>query len=237
MASTERMPVIDKTTAPLQEPTSAGRTDRRALLKAATASALAASAIGAVASSAAARQATPAATPVAALLGAPGELTVYSGRSEDLIAGVIEIVEVTGEIDAQVSYGSTGEMAIKLLEEGENTPASLFVAQDAGALGQLANEGRLAPLPQAILDRVDPRFASPDGLWVWTLRPGPGAGVQHRPCDGGSASGFDARPHGRGVDRQGGLGAHECLVPVPCHGNADPDRRGRHPGLATGHDR
>lgn len=112
-------------------------------------------------------QATPSASPAAtALLGAGGELVIYSGRSEDLITGVIEIIETTGDIEAQVSYGSTGEMAIKLLEEGENTPASLFIAQDAGALGQLANEGRLAPLPQEILDRVDPRFVSPDGLWV-----------------------------------------------------------------------
>lgn len=107
-----------------------------------------------------------AATPGAAVLGAPGELTIYSGRSENLIAGVIEIVEVEGEIDAQVSYGSTGEMAIKILEEGGNSPASLFIAQDAGALGQLAAEGRLATLPEEILGRVDPRFVSPDGLWV-----------------------------------------------------------------------
>jgi iron(III) transport system substrate-binding protein len=112
-----------------------------------------------------AQEASPVATP-AALLGAPGELTIYSGRSEDLIAGVIEIIEIEGEIDAQVSYGSTGEMAIKILEEGGNSPASLFISQDAGALGQLGAEGRLTTLPEEILGRVDPRFVDPEGLWV-----------------------------------------------------------------------
>jgi iron(III) transport system substrate-binding protein len=136
---------------------------RRDLLRA-SAGVLAATAAGIPVSHTLA-QASPEATP-AAMLGAPGELTVYSGRSENLIAGVIDLIEQEGDIDAQVSYGSTGEMAIKLLEEGNNSPASLFIAQDAGALGQLAAEGRLAPLPESVLSRVDPRFVSADGLWV-----------------------------------------------------------------------
>lgn len=140
--------------------------DRRSVLKGAAAGALGMAAIASGSSLVTAQVASPAATPMAALLGASGKLTIYSGRSEDLIAGVIDIIENDGEIDAQVSYGSTGEVAIRILEEGPNSPASLFIAQDAGALGQLANEGRLALLPPEILDRVDPRFVSPDGLWV-----------------------------------------------------------------------
>ncbi|MDQ3655787.1 MAG: iron ABC transporter substrate-binding protein [Chloroflexota bacterium] len=139
--------------------------NRRTVLKGVAGSALGFAAMSTGLPLATAQVASPAAAP-AALLGAPGELTIYSGRSEDLIAGVIDIIESDGEIDAQVSYGSTGEIAIRILEEGTNSPASLFIAQDAGALGQLANEGRLAPLPAEILDRVDPRFVSPDGLWV-----------------------------------------------------------------------
>jgi len=140
--------------------------NRRSVLKGLGGGALGVAAMGAGTRVASAQGATPAATPGAELLGAPGELTIYSGRSEDLIAGVIDIVETNGEIDAQVSYGSTGEIAVRILEEGTNSPASLFIAQDAGALGQLANEGRLAPLPDAILGRVDSRFVSPEGLWV-----------------------------------------------------------------------
>lgn len=144
--------------------------DRRSLLKGVAGGAVGLVAMASGSALASAQAATPVATPVATqvagLLGAPGELVIYSGRSEDLIAGVIDIIESEGEIDAQVSYGSTGEMAIKILEEGTNSPASLFIAQDAGALGQLANEGRLAPLPDELLSRVDPRFVSPDGLWV-----------------------------------------------------------------------
>jgi iron(III) transport system substrate-binding protein len=104
--------------------------------------------------------ATPAATPVG------GSVTIYSGRNEELIGPAIETAsELTG-VNAEVRFGGTAEMAATLLEEGSNTPASLFVSQDAGALGQLANEGLLAELPEDILERVDPRFRSPEGYWV-----------------------------------------------------------------------
>lgn len=108
--------------------------------------------------------ASPAASPVA--LGQPGDLVIYSGRNEELIGPAIELCAEPTGVTAEVRYGSTAEQVALLLEEGENSPASLFIAQDAGALGQLAAEGRLAPLPGEVLNRVDERFRSPDGLWV-----------------------------------------------------------------------
>jgi iron(III) transport system substrate-binding protein len=57
-------------------------------------------------------------------------------------------------------------MAATILEEGANSPADVYIAQDAGALGALAAEGRLLPLPSDILERVAPQFKSDDGLWV-----------------------------------------------------------------------
>jgi iron(III) transport system substrate-binding protein len=97
---------------------------------------------------------------------AAGSLVVYSGRSENLVAPVIEQFEAATGIDVEVRYGSTSEMAATILEEGANSPADVFFAQDAGALGALALEGRLAQLPAAILDQVDPRFESREGTWV-----------------------------------------------------------------------
>lgn len=105
-----------------------------------------------------------AATPAAAQVG--GTATVYSGRNEELIGPAIEMASEQTGVTAEVRYGGTAELAATLLEEGENTPASVYIAQDAGALGQLANEGLLAELPEDILSQVDERFRSPDGFWV-----------------------------------------------------------------------
>ena len=95
-----------------------------------------------------------------------GSLVIYSGRSENLVGPLIEQFKTATGINVEVRYGSTPEVAATLLEEGANSPADLFFAQDPGGLGAVANAGLLAPLPAAIVDAVKPRFRSPDSLWV-----------------------------------------------------------------------
>jgi iron(III) transport system substrate-binding protein len=96
----------------------------------------------------------------------PGTLVVYSGRSESLVAPIItQFAEATG-IKVDVRYGSTSEMAATLLEEGANSPADVFFAQDPGGLGAVAKAALFAPLPDDVLSKVPERFRSRDGRWV-----------------------------------------------------------------------
>jgi iron(III) transport system substrate-binding protein len=95
-----------------------------------------------------------------------GALTIYSGRSEELVGPLIERFEAESGIDVEVNYAGTSELAATILEEGDASPADVFFSQDAGALGALAAEGRLANLPPAVLDLVEARFRSDDGQWV-----------------------------------------------------------------------
>ena len=97
---------------------------------------------------------------------AGGPLVIYSGRSESLVGPLIERFETQTGYDVEVNYAGTSELAATLLEEGDASPADVFFSQDGGALGALAAAGRLAPLPQASLDRVAAAFRSPEGLWV-----------------------------------------------------------------------
>jgi iron(III) transport system substrate-binding protein len=95
-----------------------------------------------------------------------GKLVIYSGRSESLVQPIIDQFQAATGITVEVRYGSTSEIAGVLLEEGENSPADIFYAQDPGGLGAISNAGLFAPLSEEIISQVPARFASTDGDWV-----------------------------------------------------------------------
>ena len=95
-----------------------------------------------------------------------GTLRIYSGRSESLVGPLVDRFRQESGLDVEVKYAGTSELTATILEEGDASPADVFFAQDGGALGALAAEGRLSPLPASTLELVDRRFRSPDGLWV-----------------------------------------------------------------------
>lgn len=96
----------------------------------------------------------------------PVDLTVYSGRIPGLLGPAIDMYEERTERNVEVRFGETAGLASTILEEGENTPADVFFSQDAGALGALQDEGRLAELPPQLLRRVDPEYRSAEDRWV-----------------------------------------------------------------------
>jgi len=98
--------------------------------------------------------------------GSGGPITVYSGREEELVAPLFEqFTEETG-IEVEVRYGDSAELAATIAEEGDNSPADVFFAQDPGSLG--AVDPQLEQLPEDVLDRVDARFRDAEGRWVGT---------------------------------------------------------------------
>ena len=78
-----------------------------------------------------------------AALGASGcgedrdALTIYSGRTEDLVGPLLERFSEEQDVAVDVRYGDTAELALLLAEEGDRSPADVFWGQSPGATAYL----------------------------------------------------------------------------------------------------
>jgi iron(III) transport system substrate-binding protein len=94
------------------------------------------------------------------------ELTIYSGRSENFISPFFTLFTEQSGIKLNIRYGDSAELAAQILEEGSNSPADLFLAQDAGSLGAVAAQGLFAPIDADIAAQIPAKFSQADRQWV-----------------------------------------------------------------------
>ncbi|MEV3937075.1 iron ABC transporter substrate-binding protein [Glycomyces sp. NPDC049804] len=93
-------------------------------------------------------------------------VVLYSGRNEELIQPLLDQFTAATGVEVDVRYFDTAEAAGLILEEGDRSPADLFLSQDAGALGAVAKAGLLSELDAALLGLVPEQYRSSDGTWV-----------------------------------------------------------------------
>lgn len=103
---------------------------------------------------------------VAACGGESTSLVLYSGRSENLISPLIaDFTSETG-IEVEVRYDDSANLALLIDQEGERSPADVFISQSPGAVGFLAGAGLLQPIEDDVLGLVSTEFRNSDGLWI-----------------------------------------------------------------------
>lgn len=95
-------------------------------------------------------------------------LVLYCGRSQSLVDDIVAMYEEKSGVDVRIKYGNTAELALAIQEEGDRSPADIFWAQDAGALGALSRRGLLKTLPPVIVSRVPAMFRNTSHHWVAT---------------------------------------------------------------------
>lgn len=95
-------------------------------------------------------------------------LTMYSGRIAPILSPAVKLYEDASGFKVKTRYGNSSALAATIQEEGSNSPADLFFAQDAGSLDAVEKTGLLLKLPADILAKVPKRFQSANGMWVGT---------------------------------------------------------------------
>jgi len=99
-----------------------------------------------------------------------GELTMYLGGGESgLYLELIDLLEqIYPDFSVEHQRESASNLANRIAEENRagSTPADVFMAVDAGALGAVANEGAAVSLPAETLDLVGDNFQDSEGRWI-----------------------------------------------------------------------
>ena len=93
-------------------------------------------------------------------------LTIYSGRNSELLGPLLEQFSEETGIGIDVRYGQSADLALLIGEEGDRSPADVFISQSPGAEGYLDEQGLLAELPASVLDLVPEASRAADGSWV-----------------------------------------------------------------------
>ncbi|MEL7155604.1 MAG: extracellular solute-binding protein [Actinomycetota bacterium] len=93
-------------------------------------------------------------------------VTVYSGRTENLIEPVLDAFSCETGIGTEVRWGSSTDLALLLAEEGDRTAADVYLSRSPGPVGFLEAEGLLGPIDQSVLDLVEEQNRSAAGTWV-----------------------------------------------------------------------
>lgn len=95
-------------------------------------------------------------------------LTLYSGRIAPILGPAVKLYEDASGFKVKTRYGDSPSLAATITEEGSNSPADLFFAQDAGSLDAVEQKGLLMKLPADVLAKVPKQYQSSQGFWVGT---------------------------------------------------------------------
>ena len=96
----------------------------------------------------------------------PGALTVYSGQHEQTVQKLVADFEQRTGAKVALRSGDEGDLANQLLQEGKNSPADVYFAENPPALSAVSARKLLAPVDAATLAAVPAADSSPNGDWV-----------------------------------------------------------------------
>ena len=93
-------------------------------------------------------------------------VTVYSGRSENLIKPVLDAFACESGTSVQVRWASSTDLALLIDTEGDRTDAEVFISRSPGPVGFLESKGLLTSMDSNVLNLVAPEHRGANGAWV-----------------------------------------------------------------------
>src|SRR5829696_8811801 len=108
-----------------------------------------------------------------ALSGCSGDdgpsIVVYNAQHEQLLEEIAPtFTEKTG-IEVELRNGSDPELAAQLIEEGDASPADVFLTENSPAMSAVERAGLFAPLDEATVEPIPAQYRPDSGEWTGFL--------------------------------------------------------------------
>ena len=95
-----------------------------------------------------------------------GSLTLYSSQHEPMTEALVKGFEEENGAEVEVRYGEDEGLASQIEQEGDASPADVFLAENTPPLELLAGDDLLAKVDSSTLGEVPSQYNSPTGHWV-----------------------------------------------------------------------
>jgi iron(III) transport system substrate-binding protein len=99
----------------------------------------------------------------------PPDLVIYNAQHEELLDEIVPLFEEESGLDVELRSGSDLEMANQIVEEGEDSPADVFLTENSPAMSIVDNAGLFAPVPQGARDNIPGAYVPSSGNWTGFL--------------------------------------------------------------------
>ncbi|AOT03396.1 iron ABC transporter substrate-binding protein [Arthrobacter sp. U41] len=95
-----------------------------------------------------------------------GEMTVYNAQHESLTKEWVDAFTAETGVKVTMRQGSDTEMSNQIIQEGQASPADVFLTENSPAMAQVENAGLFADVDQATIDQVPAEFRPSTNKWT-----------------------------------------------------------------------
>ncbi len=94
------------------------------------------------------------------------KLVVYNAQHEQLLEEIAPKFEEKTGIQVELRNGEDSELAAQLIQEGDASPADVFLTENTPAMSAVEREGLFAPLDAAATEPIPAPYRPASGLWT-----------------------------------------------------------------------
>jgi iron(III) transport system substrate-binding protein len=95
-----------------------------------------------------------------------GEITVYNAQHESLTKEWVDAFTAETGVKVTLRQGSDTEMSNQIIQEGQASPADVFLTENSPAMAQVENAGLFADVDKATIDQVPAEYRPSTNKWT-----------------------------------------------------------------------